>query len=376
MKSSLAAFGLVLGLIACPAGAAIDVESPQGLLKGQVPDNAAALKRVAITTFFVQYVTDFGIESKGTKAFRNQGDLFYSKWKDVPPEVLQATTNALYEQLAADLKAAGIDVVPNDQVAALAPMAELRKVGRANPARVSDSTLRKASSLVSAKDLPLVLATVPDVKLSSYATQPIEGTDPPRNLIGWDKQASEWLLGSNFELMSLTTIYFGQAKVAESLNATALNVRLTVPLVDMGTSSKLGGVLGGSSLFASSAAIGHVKANPRFVEAGTVFSFAQAGGNPGHRHVVGLQKPVQIAGLTVTPDKETKAVSETALVRSDDDKTARSGGLLGAIMGAAGAQSDQSDFWVTVDAAGFQPALVAAGSAIFKELAQILAAKR
>lgn len=76
MRQVLSAFGLAMALITAPTLAATDVTGPQGLLKGQVPDNAAALKRVAITTFFVQYVTDFGIETK-----RKGGDIFFSKWK-------------------------------------------------------------------------------------------------------------------------------------------------------------------------------------------------------------------------------------------------------------------------------------------------------
>jgi len=360
MKLLLSTLGLVAALVAHPVSAATDVESPQGLLKGQLPDNAPALKRVAITTFFVQYVTDFGIETK-----RSRGGTFYSKWKDPAPELLQGTSNALYAQLVTDLKAAGIDVVPADQVAAQASMAELRSAARPSPAPINDSSIRKASTLVSAQDLPLTLATLPDAKLSSYATKPIEGTDPPGNLIGWDQQASEWLLGSNAELSSLATIYFGQAKLAKGLNATALNVRLTLPLVDLGVTTA--GSAGGG-LFGSAKVTGLVKPNARFVEAGTVFSFAQDGGNPGHRHVLGLQKPVPISGLKVSMDIDKKTLDETIF----GTQSARGQGLLGALSGATGANNNAADFWVSVDAADFQAALVSAGSTIFKELAQIL----
>jgi hypothetical protein len=374
MRSPLAAM-LLCAAASAPGFAATDVESPQGLLKGQVPDNVAALKRVAIATFVVQYVTEFGIESKGSRSSRNAGDVFYSKWKELPPELLQSTTDALYAKLVADLKAAGLEVVPADQVAAQPQMADLRGAGRPSPAVVSDSTIRKASTLVSAQGLPLLLAPVPDVKLASYATQPIEGTDAPRNLMNWDNQASQWMLGSNIEISSLATIYGSQLKLAEGLNATLLNVRLTVPLVDMGITSKLGGLLGGGALFADASTIGHIKPNPRFVEAGTVFGFAQAGANPGHRHMLALQKPVPITGLKVTPDKDKKSVN-AGLFSSSDEKTARSGGLFGALGGAAGVGSDQADFWVSVDAAEFLPALVNAGDTIFKELAQLMSATR
>jgi hypothetical protein len=341
--------------------AATDVQGPSGLLKGQVPDDRAALKRVAITGFVVQYVTDFGVETK-----RTRGGTFYSKWKDAPPAALQATTQALYTQLVADLKAGGVEVVPADQVAAQPGLAEVRKAARPSPATVDDSSLRKTSVLVAAQDLPLVLATVPDAKLDSYATQPVEGTDPPRQLMGWDEQASQWLAPTNLEMSSLATIYFGQAKAADALKATALNVRITVPLVDLGVTTA-GNT--GSGLFGSAKVTGVIKPNPRIVEGGTVFGFAQAGGNPGHRHLVALQKPLPLAGLKVSADPDKVSLDDTIFGK----QSARGSGLFGALAGAAGTNDDAADFWVSVDASTLEPALIKAASPMFKELAQILA---
>lgn len=353
---------LALPLLAPTAiQAATDVQSPSGMLKGQVPDDRAALKRVAITGFVVQYVTDFGVETK-----RTRGGTFFSKWKEPPPAALQATTQALYTQLVADLKAGGVEVVPAEQVAAQPGLAEVRKAARPSPAKIDDSTLRKTSMLVAAQDLPLVLATVPDAKLESYATQPVEGTDPPRQLMGWDEQASQWVSPANLELSSLATIYFGQAKAADALKATALNVRITVPLVDLGVTTA-GNT--GSGLFGSAKVTGVIKPNPRIVEGGTVFGFAQAGGNPGHRHLVALQKPLPVADLKVSADPDKVSLDETIFGK----QSARGSGLLGALANAAGANSDAADFWVSVDAATLEPALVKAASPMFKELAQILA---
>lgn len=358
MNHLLSALAVAMAVVTAPALAATDVTGPQGLLKGQVPDNLPALKRVAITTFFVQYVTDFGIETK-----RKGNDIFYSKWKGPSPEVLQAATDALYVQLVADLKAAGIEVVATDEVAAQAAMADLRKAARPSPATINDSSIKKLSTLVSTQNLPLVLASLPDVKLSSYATKPLEGTDGPGNLIGWDKQSSQWLLGSNVELMSLGSIHIGQAKIAQGLNATALNVRLTVPLVDMGitTCGNAGGECSGYSN-----TTGLIKPNSRFVEAGTVFSFAYGG----QQAVLGLQTPVSIAGLKVTTDIDRLELKKSTFGK--DTKTARSGGLVGLFARGASVDSESADFWVSFDAAEFAPALVSAGSTIFKELAQVL----
>ncbi|MBL8340822.1 MAG: hypothetical protein JNL30_05070 [Rubrivivax sp.] len=362
MKHSRMALCLAAALTIGVANAATEVTGPQGLLKGQVPDNLAGLKRVAITTFIVQYVTDVGISSK-----RNESDIFFSKWKEPAPEVMQAAADALYEQLVADLKAAGVDVVDAGEVAAHEAIVEMRKSGQPNPAVFSSTPLKKASKLFAAKGLPLVVATVQDAKLGSYATKPLEGTDPPRNLVGWDRQAREWLGGGGSEVFSLASIFLGQAKVATSLNATALNVRMTVPLVDLGVTT-CGNTPGSCSGWSN--VTGLIKPNPRIVEAGTVFSFMQSTGNPGHLHVVALQQPVPITGLKVTTDVEKFEVS--ASIFGGGKRTARGGGLLGALAGGAGVNDEKADFWVSFDAAELQPALVSAGGPIFKELAQIL----
>lgn len=333
-------------LLTGSAYAATDATSPQGLLKGRLPDNAAGLKRVAITNFFVQYVTDFGVEMK------RSNNTFYSKVTEPSPDTLQATADALYAQLVADLRAAGIEVVAPEQVAAQPALADLQKAGRKSPAIVNDSTVKKISTLVSAQGLPIVLMTVQDQKVPKVYTDVVEGTFS-KLLQNWEQQAAEWLLPGNVETFSAMGLLTGQQKLAEALNATALSVRLTVPFVDMGIEPK-------ASLFGGGGDKGRVAPNPRFVEAGTVFGFAQAGGNPGHlaSQVMALQRPVKIEGLKFS-------------VEGGEPRDG--GGLVGALFGAAGANSDKADFKVKVDAAGFPASVVGAGSAIFKELAQTLA---
>ena len=115
---------------------------------------------------------------------------------------------------------------------------------------------------------------------------------------------------------------------------------------------------------------GLIKPNPRFVEAGTVFSFAQGG----QQSVLGLQKPVSITGLKVTPDPGMKSLDQGFMgLGFGAVRSARGGGGIGALLRGAGVDKSEADFWVNVDAAEFQPALVGAGSTIFKELAQIMA---
>jgi hypothetical protein len=348
-------------LAAASAWAATDVQGPSGLLKGQVPDDLPALKRVAIGGFWVQYVTDFGVETK-----RSRGGTFFSKWRGVEPAQLQAASNALYAQLVADLQAAGIEVVPAAEVAAAPALAELRGVAKPGPQVINDSSLRKVSTVVAALELPISYAVLPDVKLDRYATAPVEGTDAPGQLMGWDEQVKQWLAPANAEMSSLATIYFGQAKLAQSLRATVVNVRVTLPLVDLGVTTA--GNAGGG-LFGSAKVTGVIKANPRLVEAGTVFSFVQPGGNPGHRHLVGLQRPVPVAGLGVRPEPEQVALDDTLFGK----QSARGSGLLGLFSRSSGGNTEGADFWVQVDGAGLQAALVQAASPVFKELGAILA---
>jgi hypothetical protein len=94
------------------------------------------------------------------------------------------------------------------------------------------------------------------------------------------------------------------------LNATALNVRLTVPLVDLGVTTA--GNAGGG-LFGASQVAGLVKPNPRRVEAGTVLA---------------LQKAVPIAGLSVTAQPDKRSLDVSIFGRN----SARGSGLLGALL--------------------------------------------
>lgn len=343
----------LLGAALCLGGgafAATDASSPQGLLKGRLPDDAALLKRVAITNFVVQFVTDQGVEMK------RSNNTFYAKLTEVTPEQYQAAASALYEQLVAELKAAGIEVVATEEVAAHPATAALQRIGSKNMAVVHDASIKKMSTLVGLPQLPMVLALVPDQKLSKYYTEVPEGTYS-KDLTGWDEQQREWLRASNGELGSLVTVFGSTQKLAEDLKATALSVRLAVPFIDIGIEKKVGGF--GVGLF-SGGDYGKVVQNTRFVEAGTVFLLAQAGGNPGHlaQQVMALQKPVPVAGVKLEVVKGE---------RKDD------GGVIGALFRAAGADAAKADFFVKAEGATLAPALAASVQPLFKDLAQTLA---
>ena len=280
---------------------------------------------------------------------KRSNNTFYSKVHSLSPEQLQALADGLYAQMTQELAAGGIEVVPADQVANHAALADLHKVARKSPSIVNDSSIKKISTLVGAKGLPIVLLQLVDQKVPKYYTEVPEGTYS-NQLLGWDRQSREWLRESDvFNALSIVT---AQQKLADDMKATTLAVRLTIPLIDMG-SERVG----------FSGDRGKVKPNPRLVEAGTVFSFAGPGGNAGHmtQQVLVLQKPVAIQGV--------KFEVEAGAPRDG-------GGLIGALFGAAGVNADKADFVVKVDAAELQAGATAAGGALFKELAQTLAAAK
>lgn len=337
------------------AFAVTDAESPNGFLKGKLPDNAGALKRVAITTFVVQFVTQQSVEAKNS-------EVFYAQWDGVSPELMQATANALYARFTADLQAAGIAVVPTAEVEAHPALTELRKFATPNMAVANDSTLFKASTLVAANDLPILLHSLVDVRLGKYYTTAAEGTN--QQLLGRDNLLQKWIVAGG--VFDLAAIYGSQYKLSESLNSTAMGVRLVVPLINIGVQRKVGGF--GVGLL-DGGDYGLAVPNPRLVESGTVFSFIHSTGGAPQVGVLALQKPASISDMKVEI-VQTDRYRDRSMFRRTDS------GLLGALSRAAGTSNTTPHLLVKPDPAEFQKALLGAGGAVFKELVQTLTAPR
>jgi hypothetical protein len=112
----------------------------------------------------------------------------------------------------ADLKAAGIEVVPQAELDAHPDYQEIRKIARPSPFTDAFNTGTRRDKrmgvnvFVSARGLPLVLRTVADRR---------------------------WLdSGYGAEGLSGMTLVLGPGKVAQSLKAGMLNVRLTIAMVE------------------------------------------------------------------------------------------------------------------------------------------------
>ena len=98
---------------------------------------------------------------------------------------------------------------------------------------------------------------------------------------------------------------------------------------------------------------------------------AAAGARFAQRFMNSLTIPLVDRGVTTTGIDKV-LLDETSFGKG----SARGSGWLGLLNRGAGGASDEADFWVSFDAAELLPALLRAGSTIFKELEQILAAPK
>jgi hypothetical protein len=330
------------------APAALALDSPQGLLTGALPDGVGAKKRVAVGTFMVQFVTRQSVESK------KSNDVYHARVEGLSAEAMQKIADTAYDQFVSDLRGAGLQVVDLADVLAHPATADLAKAGRKSPAEIVDKPVRKTSQFVSAKGLPLVLAPVGDVKLDKYATDSAEGTNV--KLVGADEQNRTWMMPSNGETFSLGSIYGAEYKLAEALDATVVNVRLTLSLVNVGMQAKVGGF--GIGLF-SGGEYGIVTANPRLVESGTVFGLVQ---NTQFKSM-GAKKPMPLADL------------KPEIAHVGDGKVTGDGGLIGMLMANEG-DGERGTARVKVNADQLGTAMNGAASNLFKDLAQTLLAAK
>lgn len=336
---SLTVLATALLLTACAGG---PKKVAYGSFEAALPEKTGEVKRVAITNFFVQYVTDVGVES--TK----NNNTFYTKAQGLTPEAMQATANGLYDEFTAALKKEGIEVVSMDELNASSEFKKMRDVSTKSPYNANDSTIRKMSTLVSAYNLPIYVSTVKDVKLP--VTYNIARKDSDRKIINQEQNESEWLRDmSASETFNLSTIYGGQMKLSKSFNAATMSVRLTVPMFDMGIESP-------KTFFGGGGDKGFVRENSRFVEGGTIFHISNAEPGTGEVGQFTLTKPVAISGLKIN--------------MSQGNGPRDGGGLVGALFGAAGANSGKADFYANIDASTLRPGVVAASKTLFKEVAQ------
>lgn len=287
--ASVAALG---GCASAPAK--LTGDEPLTVMDFTKADNKLKLtgvKRVAIPNFFVQFVRDQTVEVKA----RLGSASYTTQTRGADAASLQKIADGFYDDFVAELKPAGIDVIPLETLEANADFQEIRTSARKSPfieesnvsAKSNDNEkLNGVSVLVSAKNLPINIMTV------------------------FDKR---WLAPSVSDSFKGATLVAGRMKMAKAVKVPLLDVRLTVSMVTQkGTSQDHTGVTQDTSSFKFKSDV-----YPRFVEQGTRVSIVADG------DAYSLTKPVVIKDLAYTGE-------------SSGDTSTRGSGLFGMLGRAVG----------------------------------------
>ncbi len=334
-KRLTATLGIVFSVFTtlAPAQTAASGPAPSvaDTIRAQESGGLGANKRVAISSFFIQFVRDQGIErSAGSFGmFQAQSATYFTQTRGVDAALLQTIADRLYDGFVADLKAAGIGIVPQAELDANADFQEIRKAATASPFIDNIETgVRKdkhmaVNMLVSAKGLPIVLNGLTDKK---------------------------WLPGDGGQSMRGMTLVLGSATAAKTLQAPLLAVRMTVSMIEQkgkgwGSSAQYGNMILKSASWEF-----ETDPLPRFVEDGTaVFvNGVNLSGLPSSRNLFMLTRPVPVLGLEMSGAKGQGA-------------SARGAGLLGALGRSAQGADAPADAYIDIQPENFTTRITQGG---------------
>jgi hypothetical protein len=184
------------------------------------PEALRGIRRVAITTFSVEYMTFLEAKVEG-----NWGNLIGNKPNDVSVTMLghdqagwQAVVDAFYDRLVADLTAAGIEVVPQAEVRAAKEYAAIAKAATPLPKEVKGRAGK--GTYYGARDLPVVIQNETAVfRQQAFKIQ--FGGKPPEDLYTG--------LGATFASgFASSGVTPAEHQLAKKLDAHVLKVRMTV----------------------------------------------------------------------------------------------------------------------------------------------------
>ena len=183
--------------------------------------NLKGVKRVAVTSFVVQYVVTQQTTSRGGAS--SGIDL----GKDIDPARLQQATEQIYAQFLADLGASGIEVVAPEALAAskgFRKMPASRRPRRCRPGAAARMAATAASSMC------------PRACRWSFATT----TNTSRAAASARSRILSLSIGGGIELASTNWRYYDKA-VQDELQAATLLVRVFVPLAYNESSTSIAG---------------------------------------------------------------------------------------------------------------------------------------
>jgi hypothetical protein len=345
---------VLVATVGCAASAAL-AQTPVGAepalavgeyMKAEQSGGLGQNKRVAISSFFIQFVRDQGIERDAGSfgMFQAQSATYFTQTRGADAALLQSVADKLYENFVTALKAVGVETVPQAELDANPEFQEIRKVSPKTPLVESLETgARKdkhmaVNVLVTAKGLPLVTYGVIDKK---------------------------WLPGHASGIGSMQALVLGSAMAAKALQAPVLNVRLTVSMVEQkgkgwGSSAQFGNLVHKTASWQFDG-----DPMPRFVEDATTLMVhgVNLSGLPSSRNVLSLVKPVPITGLQLSAEK------------GDGASSARGSGLLGAIGRAAGGTDKAADAYLDIDPANFTNRVTDGGTRVLDLFVKALTAR-
>jgi hypothetical protein len=287
------------------------------------------VKQVAIPSFFVQFVRDQTLELKGGLGFES----YTTQVRGIDPEALQGMADALYDGFVAELKAAGIEVIPTATLDANADFQDLRKSARQSPyteeaatgGTKRDDKLQGVSLLVSARKLPINVRYVIDKK---------------------------WLVGDAADGFKMT-LAMAPVKISNTLNVPLIDVRMTVAMA-----SPKGSVSSYGSRYSYSQSDDFKfkpEFFPRFVEAGTLATVIKNGNG-----TYSLSQPVIIKDVGFS-------------VAQGAGGGARGSGLLGALGRAIGGQAkSDADVYIDVKAEDAGARITSRGREVAKLLVEAM----
>ncbi|MBP6901806.1 MAG: hypothetical protein KBC73_17045 [Burkholderiaceae bacterium] len=292
------------------------------------------VKRVAITQVVLQFIDrqdgsavsgGFGGGASAKAAVRLAGP---------GAEQYQRITEAVYQELLRTVQAAGLELVPHEQLAAQPDWAKLKEAGKPSP--VEDEKFSGYGGWVySPADLPVVFDSDDEESFMQSNRDP-----DPR---GEQYRSMGSLLGGNS-----TAARWAEWGLAKALDAHLLKLRITVPLAIVKTS---GGILsGGASV--------KVEPLPRLARDVTRFTFRREREAARLRLDRHLLLPADLLSV------ETVA------------KSADNTGGIGRALGLLGSNSAAGEYRLNADPARYEAEVLAAARATLAAFGQTLKARR
>lgn len=332
---------LMLGSVAAadlnPAG---DIKAQaEKFVKVDNPEYLPAIKRVVITSYMVDFVTElkYSKSLSGLEAMIGADSDVTIKLVGSNNEQFQSITEKFYTQTVEQLKAQGVDVVAMEELAALPEYAELVATGITPLPSEQDAKAGKGL-FFSAQGLPLQL--VDETQFIATFNAPF--TKP--------KKDDFLTFGSRFSGgFSAAQAQQIEDKIAKKLGATILKVRLTV----------LGGQLTPDTSFWSGGKVS-TRAAASFVDFVSRYAFITPEGNKARVALGEIAETGDVGELVNTTSDGTKTVDTAKNVGLVALNVLSIAGRLGGIAtpGAIGGFSSTSEYECRVQPEAFEKALL------------------